>query len=64
MSMSDAVFPFILAALVFLGFANGCDRTRLKFLEDDSREYRKRILELEIEMRAHDMRLKKVEVAK
>ena len=50
MSMSDAVFPFMLAALIFLGFANGCDRIRLKFLEDSCREHRKRIFKLEMDV--------------
>ena len=50
MSISDAVFPFILIALVFLGLTNGCDRTRLKLLEDNCREYHKRIFKLEMDV--------------
>ena len=48
MSISDITFSFLLTTFVFMAFVGGCDRFRLSCLEDDSREYRKRISELEI----------------
>ena len=57
--MADIAWPFVVATTVFLACVGGCDRTRLSFLEDDSREYRKRILALEIEVMTLKMEVRK-----
>lgn len=59
--MSDTMCPIIAAVMVIMGFVGGCDRARLKFLEEDCHRYSRRILELEKVMREHDIRLKEVE---
>ena len=50
MTASDIFIALLLPLAVIFGCINGCDRSRLKFLEDDSREYRERILNLETEV--------------
>ena len=50
MTANDIFIPLLLPLGVIFACINGCDRCRLGFLEDDSREYRKRISELEIEV--------------
>lgn len=50
MTASDIFILFLLPLAAFLACINGCHGSRLSFLEDDSREYRKRILNLETEV--------------
>lgn len=62
--MSDTMLPIIAAVMVIMGFVGGCDRFRLSCLEDDNREYRKRILKLETDVMFLEKRMKRIEVAK
>ena len=64
MSFSDITMPFVVASVIFLAFVGGCDRLRLSFLEDDNREYRKRILKLETDVMFLEKWIKKVEAHK
>lgn len=57
--MSDTMCPIIAAVMVIMGFVGGCDRARLKFLEEECSVYHSRILKLEKEIR--EIRLKEVE---
>ena len=61
MNMSDTMCPIIAAVMVIMGFVGGCDRARLKFLEEECDRYHRQILKLEKEIREHDIRLKEVE---
>ncbi len=59
--MNDILTPFLIASVVFLGFMNGCNRTRLDFLEDDKRYLSKRIDELETKVREIRSDMRKLE---
>lgn len=59
MSMSDVMLPIIVVVIAIMGFVGGCDRARIWLLEDDSREYRKRIQQLELSVSDLSLRLSK-----
>lgn len=48
--MSDVMLPIVAAVMFIMGVVGGCDRSRLKFLEGNCREYRKRIVKLEMDV--------------
>ena len=48
MSLSDFMFPLVVAAFAIMALVGGCDRMRISLLEDDSRRYRRSISDLEL----------------
>lgn len=62
MSWQDLTLMVFTSIVLFMLFVGGCDRTRLSFLEENSRDLRLRIQKLEAEMLLHNACLKKAEV--
>lgn len=48
--MDNVMLPIIGLVVLIMGFVGGCDRDRLRRLEDSSREYRERIHNLEMDV--------------
>ncbi|MBQ6140781.1 MAG: hypothetical protein IJI54_05790 [Kiritimatiellae bacterium] len=48
MKVDDFVYPFIIAALVFMMCVDGCDHILLSLVDDNEKALRKRVNDLEL----------------